>query len=226
MKRLLSLFTVLVLALSCVSALSEAAKSGLSSLTATGKMELEYAAQFSVDYFEGGYALITNSDGARFLTIPEGAEIPEGLDEDIVTLQLPLQNLLISSTPVTSLINAVGALGGVAVLVEERVVATAVEFTTRKRVFDQDAVCPVVEGVEQLRERTRPTADTLVRLQLHGVVLTVADTEVVYAQGAIAEIVVELYVLSLESAVRHEGGKEQDGCNYNLHIDTKNAKTG
>jgi hypothetical protein len=57
-------------------------------------------------------------------------------------------------------------------------------------------------------------------------VLTVADTEVVYAQGAIAEIVVELYVLGLESTVRHEGGKEQDGCNYNLHIDTKNAKTG
>ena len=119
MKRFLSLFTVLVLALSCVSALAEAAQSGLSSLTATGKMELEYAAQFSVDYFEGGYALITNSDGARFLTIPEGAEIPEGLDEDIVTLQLPLQNLLISSTPVTSLINAVGALDAVTMTTQE-----------------------------------------------------------------------------------------------------------
>ena len=119
MKRLLSLFTVLVLALSCVSALAEAAQSGLSSLTATGKMELEYAAQFSVDYFEGGYALITNSDGARFLTIPEGAGIPEGLDEDIVTLQLPLQNLLISSTPVTSLINAVGALDAVTMTTQE-----------------------------------------------------------------------------------------------------------
>ena len=41
MKRLLSMFTVLVLALNCVPALAEAAKSGLSSLTATGKMELE-----------------------------------------------------------------------------------------------------------------------------------------------------------------------------------------
>ena len=53
MKRFLSLFTVLVLALSCVSALAEAAQSGLSSLTATGKMELEFVPTDLCAVFDG-----------------------------------------------------------------------------------------------------------------------------------------------------------------------------
>lgn len=112
MKRMLSLLTALFLLLGCLPALAETP-------AVTGTMALEYATQFSVDYLEGGYALITNSDGARFLTVPEGAAIPEGLDEDIVTLQLPLSNLLISSTPVTSLINAIGALDAVTMTTQE-----------------------------------------------------------------------------------------------------------
>ena len=112
MKRMLSLFAVLLLLLGCLPALAETP-------AVTGSMALEYAKQFSVDYLEGGYALITNSDGARFLTVPEGAAVPEGLDEDIVPLQLPLSNLLISSTPVTSLINALGALDAVTMTTQE-----------------------------------------------------------------------------------------------------------
>ena len=88
-------------------------------LTITGSLELEYANQFSVDYCEGGYNLITNGDGARFLTIPEGAEVPENLPEDITTLQLPLSNLLISSTPTVSLINAIGALDAVSMTTQD-----------------------------------------------------------------------------------------------------------
>ncbi len=112
MKRMLSLLTALFLLLGYLPALAETP-------AVTGSMELEYATQFSVDYLEGGYALITNSDGARFLTIPEGAAMPEGLDEDIVPLQLPLSNLLISSTPVTSLINAIGALDAVTMTTQD-----------------------------------------------------------------------------------------------------------
>ena len=115
MKRMLSLLLSLLLLTGCISAQAEDS----SPLKVTGSMELEYATQFSVDYCEGGYALITNSDGARFLTVPEGAEVPQGLDEDIVTLQMPLSNLLISSTPVTSLINAIGALDAVSMTTQE-----------------------------------------------------------------------------------------------------------
>lgn len=115
MKRLLSLFTALCLLLAAAPALAEAP----AALTVTGHMELEYATQFTVDFCEGGYSLITNGDGARFLTVPEGAAVPEGLDADIVPLQLPLSNLLISSTPVVSLINAIGALDAVSMTTQE-----------------------------------------------------------------------------------------------------------
>ncbi len=111
MKRIIAILAALLLACGCLPALAE--------LNVTGSMELEYAQQFKVDYCEGGYALITNSDGARFLTIPEGAEIPADLDADIVPLQLPLSNLLISSTPTVSLINAIGALDAVTMTTQE-----------------------------------------------------------------------------------------------------------
>ncbi|MBQ6646284.1 MAG: ABC transporter substrate-binding protein [Clostridia bacterium] len=116
MKRFLSVLFALCLLLTGAFAAAEQSVGGL---TITGTLELEYATQFRVDYCEGGYNLITNSDGARFLTIPEGAAIPEGLDEDIVTLQMPLNNLLISSTPTTSLINAIGALDAVTMTTQD-----------------------------------------------------------------------------------------------------------
>ena len=48
-----------------------------------GRMDLEYATEYAVDYYSDGYDLITISDGSRFLIVPEDKEIPEDLDEDI-----------------------------------------------------------------------------------------------------------------------------------------------
>ena len=52
-------------------------------------MELDYAEQFSVDYDQDGYALLTITDTGRFLVVPDGGEIPLGLPEDLVVLQQP-----------------------------------------------------------------------------------------------------------------------------------------
>ncbi|MBR0463617.1 MAG: ABC transporter substrate-binding protein [Clostridia bacterium] len=114
MKRFL--VSMLILSFSLFSLCAQAEDT---SLVITGSMPLEYATQFQVDYCEGGYCLITNGDGARFLTVPEGAEVPENLPEDITALQLPLENLLISSTPTVSLINAIGALDAVSMTTQE-----------------------------------------------------------------------------------------------------------
>ena len=51
-------------------------------------LELQYADQFAVDYYEGGYALITIAGGERFLLVPEDKEAPEGLDADISVIHL------------------------------------------------------------------------------------------------------------------------------------------
>ena len=76
-------------------------------------MELQYAKCFSVDYYKGGYKLATISDGTKILVIPEGMSVPADAPQDAILLQQPISNLMVSSTPVTSLINAIGALDAI-----------------------------------------------------------------------------------------------------------------
>ena len=46
-----------------------------------GSMELRYAENFTVDYYGGGYILLTTvMDGTRFLIVPEGKEAPQDWD--------------------------------------------------------------------------------------------------------------------------------------------------
>ena len=69
-------------------------------LTYSGSMELLYAENFSVDYYEGGYALITIKDGGRYLVVPEDGEAPEELPEDVAVLQKPLDHIYLVATSV------------------------------------------------------------------------------------------------------------------------------
>lgn len=76
-------------------------------------MELSYAKCFSLDYYKGGYKLASLSDGTRLLIVPEGMSIPQDAPEDAIVLRQPVENVLVSSAPVISLINAVGSLSSV-----------------------------------------------------------------------------------------------------------------
>lgn len=55
-------------------------------------MELKYAEHFSVDYYEGGYKMLTVKDGTRVLTVPEGMEIPQ-VPDDVIVLREPVRDL-------------------------------------------------------------------------------------------------------------------------------------
>ena len=61
-----------------------------SDMQPTDSVDLEYAECFSVDHYDGGYSLITVKDDARYLVVPENASVPDGLDADIVLLQMIL----------------------------------------------------------------------------------------------------------------------------------------
>lgn len=113
MKRFVPMLIALLAALALTPALALAEGAALGGLTRTGSMELEYAKQFSLDYYEGGYQLITLADGMRILTVPEGADTPANLPGDVTVLKQPLCDLLVSSTPITSLISALGRLDSV-----------------------------------------------------------------------------------------------------------------
>ena len=77
-------------------------------------MPLEYADQFAVYRYEGGYSLIDMVDSDRILVVPEGKEIPDGLDDDIVVVQQPLDHIYMAATSAMALFDAIDALDTIA----------------------------------------------------------------------------------------------------------------
>ena len=47
------------------------------SLTVESGLDLQYADQFTVDYYTGGYALIHIVDGNDYLVVPENKPVPD-----------------------------------------------------------------------------------------------------------------------------------------------------
>ena len=79
-----------------------------------GRMELKYATGFQVDYYLGGYKLITLLDGSRFLTVPEGCPVPEGAPEDAAVLYQPIENIYLAATSAMCLFDALDRLDAIA----------------------------------------------------------------------------------------------------------------
>lgn len=77
-------------------------------------MELQYAENFSVDYYKGGYTILTTTmDGQRFLVVPEGKEIPENMQEDIVVLQRPMKDLYLVASAVMDMFRELDGLDAI-----------------------------------------------------------------------------------------------------------------
>ena len=76
-------------------------------------LELEYATQFSVDYYQGNYALIEIGDGERYLVVPEGAAVPSGLEEGVTVLQQPLDCIYLVATSAMDLFVSLDGLDAV-----------------------------------------------------------------------------------------------------------------
>lgn len=85
----------------------------LSDMTVTGSMELKYAEQFLVDYYDGGYALIKIKNDRSFLLVPEGKRVPDGMEE-ITVIRQPLDNIYVAASSAMDLIDGIGRLGCVA----------------------------------------------------------------------------------------------------------------
>lgn len=77
------------------------------------RMNLEYAQEFAVDYYSGGYMLISISDGSRFLVVPENQEAPKNLDEDIVVLKQPMDHIYMVASAVMDMFRAIDAMDAV-----------------------------------------------------------------------------------------------------------------
>lgn len=96
----------------------EGAKSAVG-LVYEGSMELQYAENFTVDYYAGGYTLLTTTmDGAQFLLVPEdmpsGREVLRDLDQDIVVLHRPVKDIYLVASSAMDMFNELNGLDAVA----------------------------------------------------------------------------------------------------------------
>ena len=118
MKKIISyIFLTLTLVLGCAFAVqaaeTEHKPADIPGLTFDHSMELSYAKEFNVDYYNDGYALITIDQEGQFLVVPEGKEAPEGLDENVKILQQPLENIYLAATSAMALFDAIDGLGSI-----------------------------------------------------------------------------------------------------------------
>ena len=114
MKKFLSLLLSVALVLSVAGCGQPEVQEGLGNgWEPTHSMDVQFAHEFSVDYYEGGYKLITLGDGSRYLTIPEGAAVPKRLAKDIVPLQQPVENIYLAATAAMCLFDSLDRLDAI-----------------------------------------------------------------------------------------------------------------
>ena len=114
-QRQYILWICVLTALLCVSCGSGTGQAGgrdlriSPELTYSDSMDLVCAEKFAVDYYEEGYALVTIAEDGRYLLVPEGQEVPEGLSEDIIPLVQPLDQIYLSASAVMDMFAALDA---------------------------------------------------------------------------------------------------------------------
>ena len=83
----------------------------------TGSMDLKYADQFHVDYYEDGISVVTVEDGLRYLVTENAEALPEWLPEDetggMTIIAAPVHSVYNAASSAMDLIDAAGGLDSV-----------------------------------------------------------------------------------------------------------------
>lgn len=84
-------------------------------LTRESSMDLQYAENFTVDYYEGGYVLLTTTmDGRKFLVVPETEEVPQNLERETVVLKRPVKDIYLVASSAMDMFRALDGIESIA----------------------------------------------------------------------------------------------------------------
>ncbi|MCF0229421.1 MAG: ABC transporter substrate-binding protein [Parasporobacterium sp.] len=83
------------------------------SLRYTGSMELLYADQFSVDYYERGYKYIEIEPDQKILMVPQGYEVPENLNLDITVIYQIPEHIYLAASASFDFFRKLGSVGNI-----------------------------------------------------------------------------------------------------------------
>lgn len=76
-------------------------------------MELQYAQNFSVDYYEDGYIMISIMDDTKILVIPEENGIPSGLGDDVKVVKRPVKNMYLVASATMDMFDKLEAIDSI-----------------------------------------------------------------------------------------------------------------
>lgn len=110
LRTLLAALMALALSLSCI-AFAENTENYDGVLVSEGMMDINYAKQFTIEKFKGGYRLVTdNNANSKILVVPEGMSVPPELEEGTQVLQLPVTKVFVDGSNVVNMCDAIGAI--------------------------------------------------------------------------------------------------------------------
>jgi len=97
-------------AVSEIAAHEEAAPPQLPGLTFEKQMDFTYAEAVDIYYYEGGYKFFDLYDSAQYLLVPDGGQVPDGLDAEVTVIQGPLDNIYMAATATMALVSGIGGI--------------------------------------------------------------------------------------------------------------------
>lgn len=82
----------------------------LNGLTCESVMELRYAKNFNVFYYQNGFKVIKSNQSGTYLVVPEGGTAPEGASETMTVIHQPLRQIYLAATGAMTFFDHLGAI--------------------------------------------------------------------------------------------------------------------
>lgn len=76
-------------------------------------MDLKYAEQFSVDFYNGGFSVITIGGTNKVLLVPQDKDIPEDVPAEMTVIKQPVENIYLAASSAMDLFDGINSLDSI-----------------------------------------------------------------------------------------------------------------